>query len=86
MSFETVDCLKDAHDIDYSNRPLPDYLFNDRDSTIPNFSGQRIDWRNWDTYVPKFACRCAAAAKAHNATFFGMQFYGKLTIYCDSSF
>ena len=72
--FVKVECFKDKHEI--NNRPLPDYLFNDRDPSIQTFSGRRIDWRNWDIYVPNFACRCAKAAKSHNATFFGMQFYG----------
>ena len=73
--FEKVGCFTDSHIV--SARPLPDYLFNDRDNSINNFSGRRIDWVNWDVYVPEFACRCAAAAKAKNHTFFGMQFYGK---------
>lgn len=73
--FEKIGCYKDKHRS--HERPLPDYLFNDRDPSIDNFSGQRIDWRNWDIYVPNFACRCAKAARDHNATVFGMQFYGE---------
>jgi len=71
--FEKVECFNDRK----KRRSLPDYLLNDRDVTIPNFSGQRIDWRNWDVYLPKFACRCAEAAKNHSAAFFGVQFYGE---------
>lgn len=78
-SFEKVDCFVDNHN--HEARPLPDYIFNDRDPSIDNFSGMRIDWRNWDVYVPQFACRCAAAAKALNHTFFGMQFYGKWELF-----
>ena len=61
-------------------RPLPDYLFNDRDKSIQTWSGRWIDWRNWDVYVPQFACRCAHAAKAKHFTYFGMQFYGKFQL------
>ena len=75
VPFEKVGCFNDFHIT--SARPLPDYLFNDRDDSIDNYSGRRVDWVNWDVYVPQFACRCAAAAKAKNHTFFGMQFYGK---------
>lgn len=75
ISFEKVGCYADYHRS--NERPLGDYLFNDRDASIQNWSGKMIDWRNWDVYVPQFACRCATAAKAHNATFFGMQFYGE---------
>lgn len=75
ISFERVGCYKDAHK--QTQRPLPDYLFNDRDSSIQTWSGKWIDWRNWDVYVPQFACRCAHAAKAKNFTYFGMQFYGE---------
>ena len=78
ISFEKVGCYKDAHK--QAQRPLPDYLFNDRDSSIQTWSGKWIDWRNWDVYVPQFACRCAHAAKAKNFTHFGMQFYGKFQL------
>ena len=78
ISFERVGCYKDAHR--QTQRPLPDYLFNDRDKWIQNWSGKSIDWRNWDVYVPQFACRCAHTAKAKNFTYFGMQFYGKFQL------
>ena len=74
VPFERVGCYKDLHIP--SARPLPDYLFNDRDPSIDNYNGRRIDWDNWGVYLPEFACRCAAAAKAKNHTFFGIQFYG----------
>ena len=83
ISFEKVGCYADYHKS--NERPLGDYLFNDRDASIQNWSGKMIDWRNWDVYVPQFACRCAAAAKADNATFFGMQFYGNLIYHWPTS-
>ena len=75
INFERVGCFGDKHQP--FARPLPDYLFNDRDPSIDNFSGRRIEWRAWDIYLPEFACRCAEAAKKANHTFFGVQFYGK---------
>ena len=75
VTFEKVGCYKDRHIS--SARPLPDYLFNDRDPSIDNFSGQRIDWENWGVYLPALACRCAKKAKELKHTFFGIQFYGK---------
>lgn len=75
INFERVGCFGDKHQP--FARPLPDYLFNDRDPSIDNFSGRRIDWRAWDIYLPEFACRCAEAAKKANHTFFGVQFYGE---------
>ena len=75
VAFEKIGCFKDNHIV--SARPLPEYLTNDRDPKISTFSGQRIDWRNWDVYVPDFACRCALKAKEKNYTFFGVQFYGE---------
>lgn len=76
-SFEKVECYQDNHEI--HKRPLPDYLFNDLDPTTQTFSGILADWKNWDIYLPMFACRCARAAKARNATFFGIQSYGKFS-------
>ena len=75
--FEKVECYQDNHEI--NRRPLQNYLFNDLDPTIKTFSGIRTDWKNWDVYLPKFACRCAREAKARNATFFGVQSYGKFS-------
>lgn len=75
VAFEKIGCFKDNHIV--SARPLPEYLSNDRDPKIATFSGQRIDWRNWDIYVKDFACRCAKAANERNYTIFGMQFYGE---------
>ena len=75
--FEKVECYQDNHEI--RKRPLPDYLFNDLDPTTETFSGIRADWKNWDIYLPMFACRCAREAKARNATFFGVQSYGRFS-------
>jgi hypothetical protein len=41
------------------------------------FNGRRIDWQNWDTYVPEFICRCAKQAKEFQRQVFGLQFYGE---------
>lgn len=79
LAFEKIGCFKDNHIV--SARPLPEYLSNDRDPKIATFSGQRIDWRNWDIYVKDFACRCAKAANERNYTIFGMQFYGKKEVF-----
>ena len=78
-AFERIGCFKDNHIV--SARPLPEYLANDRDPRHRSFSGQRIDWRNWDVYTPDFACRCALEAKQRNYTFFGMQFYGEKELF-----
>lgn len=76
VAFEKVGCFRDLHR--KLARPLPEYIANDRDPTVKTgFSGKRIDWRNWDMFVPDFACRCAMKAKEKNYTFFGMQFYGE---------
>lgn len=75
--FEKVECYQDNHEI--HKMPLPDYLFNDLDPTTETFSGILADWKNWDIYLPMLACRCARAAKARNATFFGIQSYGKFS-------
>ena len=74
--FERIECLNDRHISE--KRPFSNYLFTDRDTAIAKFCGKMMDWRSWDLYIPQFVCRCAKAAKARGATFFGMQFYGKL--------
>lgn len=74
LEYERVGCFKDKHK---TPRPLPSYLMNDRDPSINNFSGKKIDWTNWDVYVPDLVCRCAKKAQENGMTYFGLQFYGK---------
>lgn len=71
VKFERMGCYKDAH------RPLNDYILTDRDYNHPAFSGQFIDWNNFETYLPDLSCRCAqkAATKGYNT--FGIQYYGE---------
>ncbi|XP_031569120.1 uncharacterized protein LOC116303679 [Actinia tenebrosa] len=74
VKFEAVGCF---HDDLILPRPLPDLILSERDSTSPVFNGRRIDWLNWDTYVPEFICRCAKQAKEFQREVFGLQFYGE---------
>lgn len=48
----------------------------DRERRLKIYSGQSIDWRNWDVYMPKFVCRCAELAKEKGHNTFGVQYYG----------
>ena len=75
LQYEKVGCFRDRH---RNPRPLPNYLMNDRDVFHKRFSGKLIDWKNWDTYLPDLACRCAKKAQEKGMTFFGLQFYGQL--------
>lgn len=74
LQYEKVGCFRDRH---RNPRPLPNYLMNDRDVFHKKFSGKLIDWKNWDTYLPDLACRCAKKAQEKGMTFFGLQFYGE---------
>ncbi|XP_020906502.1 uncharacterized protein LOC110244635 isoform X2 [Exaiptasia diaphana] len=74
VKFEAVGCY---HDDLVIPRPLPDLILTERDSTSAVFNGKRIDWQNWDTYVPEFICRCAKQTKEYNYDIFGVQFYGE---------
>ena len=73
IDYEPVGCFKDNQNIP---RPLPDYIMNERDYRHSNWNGYLIDWKNWNTYIPKMICRCAAKAKELNRTTFSLQFYG----------
>ena len=48
----------------------------DREQRLKIYSGQSIDWRNWDVYLPEFVCRCAKLAKLKGHSTFGVQYYG----------
>lgn len=74
LDFERIGCFKDNKK---NPRPLPQYLMTDRERRLEIYSGQSIDWRNWDVYMPKFVCRCAEAAKKKGHNTFGVQYYGE---------
>jgi len=74
LDFERIGCFKDNKQ---NPRPLPDYIMTDRQKNLKIYSGQSIDWRNWDVYMPQFVCRCAKLAKEKRHNTFGVQFYGE---------
>lgn len=51
-------------------------MMTDREPRLKIYSGQSIDWRNWDVYLPEFVCRCAKLAKLKGHSTFGVQYYG----------
>lgn len=59
-----------------SSRAMGELLFQDRYEG-KGFSGQRINWGSWDSYLPDLVCRCATAAANKGYSFFGIQFYGE---------
>ncbi|XP_058967104.1 uncharacterized protein [Pocillopora verrucosa] len=59
-----------------SSRAMNELLFQDRYKG-KGFSGQRIDWESYDSYLPDLVCRCATAAANKGYSFFGIQFYGE---------
>ena len=73
VMFERIGCYKDKQ---LKPRPLPDLVFTDRDTTSRVYSGQTINWKQWDTYMPKLVCRCAEESVKKMKIVFGIQFYG----------
>ncbi|XP_073245330.1 uncharacterized protein [Porites lutea] len=59
-----------------SLRTLKELIFQDRYKG-KTFSGQKISWKNWATYLPELVCRCAMAASKKGYVYFGIQFYGE---------
>lgn len=58
-------------------RTLPNYILNELDPTVDNYGGRRIDWFNWNIYMPGFVCRCAKKAKQLGYDVIGLQHYGQ---------
>ena len=50
VNYEKVGCFKE----DINNRTLSQELFQDRMSSDPNYSGQRVDWANYNTYLKRW--------------------------------
>jgi len=59
-----------------SLRALRELLFQDRYKG-KTYSGRKIDWKNWATYLPELVCRCAIATNNKGYVYFGIQFYGE---------
>ena len=71
VTFERIGCYRDF------SRALFDYILTDMDSSLSIYSGMPVDWENFGTYIPDFACRCAQKAAEKGYDTFGLQFYGK---------
>ena len=52
-------------------------MYNERDPSVSNYGGRKIDWVNFDLYVPRLACHCAQIARKRNYKVFGLQYYGR---------
>lgn len=74
LDFERLGCFRDNKQ---EPRPIPSYMMTDREPRLKIYSGQSIDWRNWDVYLPEFVCRCAKLAKLKGHSTFGVQYYGE---------
>ncbi|KAM7448396.1 hypothetical protein ABFA07_003559 [Porites harrisoni] len=72
VAFTTLGCYRDS-----VVRTLPNYILNELDPTVDNYGGRRIDWFNWNIYMPGFVCRCAKKAKQLGYDVIGLQHYGE---------
>ena len=77
VQYKAVGCFKDS-----PSRVLKEHVLNERDPRSKVFKGIRIDWFNWNNYMPAFACRCAQIVKDKGYTVFGLQFYGRFWHTC----
>lgn len=73
VSLQPMGCFKDKR----HHRALPYYIYNERDESLANYGGQKINWNHWENYLPGFICRCAKKAKELGYDLFGVQFFGK---------
>ena len=74
VEYHKLGCFKDNKE---DPRLLNKLILTDRDSKSPVYSNIKIDWGNWNAYLPKLACRCAEKAAENKFTHFGLQFYGE---------
>lgn len=79
VPFTPVGCFNDFHQ--KNARPLPELLMTDRDMNSVKYSGIKVNWGEWDMYMDDIVCRCAEKAKEKKYSHFGIQNYGKCTLY-----
>jgi len=78
VQYEKLGCFKDSK---VAPRPLADLILTDRDTSSPVYSGGKISWGTWNTYLTDLVCRCAQkAAEAGIYQYFGIQNHGGLNI------
>lgn len=57
---------------------MNELILTDRDTKDPVYSGQVIDWGNWNAYLVDLVCRCARKAAEKKYNYFGIQYYGEI--------
>lgn len=72
-NYVKVGCFKENK----KNPALPQELFQDMKPEEPNYSGQKVDWSDYDSYIKGLACRCAEKSQAKGYTYFGLQDYAR---------
>ena len=72
LKFERLGCFADYKQIPY------ELALTGRDSSSPVYSNDPIDWYHYESYLPRFLCECAKAAREIGQNTFGLQFYGTL--------
>ncbi|XP_078379184.1 uncharacterized protein LOC144662280 isoform X2 [Oculina patagonica] len=75
VPFTPVGCFNDNQQ--KHGRPLPELLITDRDMNSVKYSGIKVNWGEWDTYMNDIICRCAKKAKEMKYSHFGIQNYGE---------
>lgn len=74
VKYQKLGCYRDTTK---KPRLLEKLILTDRDPKSPVFSNVRVNWGNWDSYLPSLACRCAKKAAEYQYTYFGLQHYGR---------
>ncbi|XP_031556840.1 uncharacterized protein LOC116293538 isoform X2 [Actinia tenebrosa] len=73
VRFKPIGCYRDnlAND-----RPMPELLMSDVDSTSLKYNDNPMDYKRWNDYLPNLVCRCARAANRKGYSHFGLQDLG----------
>ncbi|KAJ7383586.1 hypothetical protein OS493_026771 [Desmophyllum pertusum] len=74
IKFTRVGCYRDSL---INPRPIPELIMTDRDPTSDVYSGKKVEWKNWNEYLPDLVCRCAKKTRDKGYNVFGLQFYGE---------
>jgi len=72
--FKKIGCFKRTR---HYTHIMPDLIINDRDVTHANYSGNPINWTDYQGSLSSLACRCSTKAKIGGYQFFSIGFYGE---------
>lgn len=78
IKFTRVGCYKDNPK---AVRTLPQLVLTYRDPGSKVYTGEEIDWLDYEEFFDEYICKCAKKVVSKGYRVLGLQYYGKIHLY-----